>query len=93
MSTSPPRRRPADPAAGARGVDLTRPERSSRPHMPHERDESTGSTGGVPSERVQQGYGDVERGVQDTSRAPEADTAYRALKRKAARVGGVFKRR
>ena len=35
---------------------------------------------------VQQGYRDVERGVQDTSRAPEADQAYRALKRKAARV-------
>ena len=68
------------------GIDLVRPERSSRPHLPHERDEATGSTGGVASGRVHQGYRDVERGVQDTSRAPEADQAYRALKRKAAHV-------
>jgi len=68
------------------GIDLVRPERSSRPRLPHERDEATGSTGGVASGRVDQGYRDVERGVQDTSRAPEADQAYRALKRKAAHV-------
>jgi len=68
------------------GIDLVRPERSSRPRLPHERDEATGSTGGVASGRVNQGYRDVERGVQDTSRAPEADQAYRTLKRKAAHV-------
>jgi hypothetical protein len=50
--------------------------------MPHERDESAGATGGVPSARVQQGGRDLKRGVQDTSRAPEADTAYRKLKQK-----------
>jgi len=51
------------------------------PTMPHERDEHAGVTGGVPSTRVQQGGRDLKRGVQDTSRAPEADTAYRKLKK------------
>lgn len=49
--------------------------------MPHERDEKVGATDGVPSERVRQGSRDLKRGVQDTSRAPEADNAYRKLKR------------
>jgi hypothetical protein len=39
-------------------------------------------TGGEPSERVEQGHRDVARGVQDTSRAPEADRTYRRLKAK-----------
>ena len=69
-----------------KGVDLVRPERSSKPHLPHERDEATGATGGVASGRVHQGFRDLQRGVQDTSRAPEADQACRDLKRKAARV-------
>lgn len=51
------------------------------PHLPHERDEVVGATGGVPSEKVRQGYRDVKRGLQDTSRAPEADAAYDKLKK------------
>jgi hypothetical protein len=50
--------------------------------LPHERDEASGATGGVPSERVRQGHRDVVRGVQDTSRAPEAGRAYDQLKKK-----------
>jgi len=62
-------------------VDLASPRKSSAPHMPNERDEKVGSTGGIPSERVKQGAKDVKRGVADTSRATEADNAYRKLKR------------
>lgn len=63
------------------GVDLTAPAASTSPPMPHERDEGTGMTGGVPSARVRQAHADVKRGVQDTSGAPEADSAYRKLKK------------
>ena len=51
------------------------------PHLPHERDEKVGVTGSIPSEAVRQGYRDVKRGIQDTSRAPEADAAYDKLKK------------
>lgn len=81
MSTIPPRKTPPKPEPREAHVDLTSPADSSSPPMPHERDESAGMTGGVPSGRVQQGKRDLERGVQDTSRAPEADTAYRKLKK------------
>ncbi len=63
-------------------VDLTSTGASTAPQLPHERDQGAGMTGGVPSARVQQGQRDLKRGVQDTSRAPEADTAYRELKKK-----------
>lgn len=55
---------------------------SSNPSLPHDRDEKVGTTGGVPSARVQQGARDLKRGLSDTTRAPEADTAYRRLKKK-----------
>ena len=38
-------------------------------------------TGGVQSSRVQQGARYLNRGIQDTSRAPEADDAYKKLKK------------
>ena len=81
MSTTPRRKDTSIPAPTEKAVDLQSPAASTSPAMPHERDESTGMTGGVPSERVQQGQRDLKRGVQDTSRAPEADTAYRKLKK------------
>jgi hypothetical protein len=63
-------------------VDLSSSRKASAtPHLPNERDEKVGATGGVPSERIKQGAKDVTRGVTDTSRAPEADAAYRKLKR------------
>lgn len=67
-----------------RSVDTTAPARAgtaSTPKLPHEQDESVGSTGGIPSPRVQQGNRDLKRGLVDTSRAPEADAAYRKLKK------------
>lgn len=54
---------------------------SSGPALPHDRDEQAGMTGGVQSPLVQQGARDLKRGVLDTSRAPEAEAAYRKLKR------------
>jgi hypothetical protein len=70
-----PSSRKNEASAGTQ-VDLTSPTTSSAPPMPHERDEGSGMTGGIPSRRVQQGAKDVDRGVQDTSRGPEADQAY-----------------
>ena len=49
--------------------------------LPHERDESVGMTDGIPSQPVQPAYEDVERGLQDTDRGPEADRTYNKLKR------------
>ena len=63
-------------------IDLKAPRRSSQPPLPHERDEAVGATGGVPSERVRQAHRDVQRGLQDTSRAPEADRAYQRQKKR-----------
>lgn len=82
MGTTRRRRKPASGTTEA-GVDLTsRASSSSSPAMPHERDERAGMTGGIPSERIEQAHRDLERGVEDTSRAPEADDAYRKLKNK-----------
>ena len=53
------------------------------PALPHDRDEAAGATGGIPSAVVQQGSRDLKRGIVDTSRAPEAEAAYRKLKRRA----------
>ncbi len=53
----------------------------SEPPLPHERDESSRMTGGVPSKVVQQGARDLNRGLEDTSRSPEADRAYKKLKK------------
>lgn len=53
----------------------------SEPALPHERDQSTDMTGGVQSEVVQQAARDLARGLEDTTRAPEADRAYKKLKK------------
>jgi hypothetical protein len=53
----------------------------SEPPLPHERDESTSMTGGVPSKVIQQGARDLKRGLEDTSRAPEAERAYKKLRK------------
>ncbi|EWS59928.1 hypothetical protein Y694_02287 [Methylibium sp. T29-B] len=38
-------------------------------------------TGGEPSESMRQAHRDLARGLKDTDRGPEADRAYRKLKR------------
>ncbi|MDO9403732.1 MAG: hypothetical protein Q7T87_06865 [Polaromonas sp.] len=48
--------------------------------MPHERDQSTDMTPGKPSAEVQQAGKDVKKGLQDTSKHPEMDTAYKKQK-------------
>jgi hypothetical protein len=83
MSTTPKKPNlPGTPAetTPAAKVDLTSPSAPASPAMPNDRDEKVGMTGGVPSERVRQGGRDLKRGVQDTSRAPEADKAYQKQK-------------
>jgi len=71
-----------------RAVDLTRPAPKpartgeQEPRLPHERDEGVGMTAPRPDKRIKQGLDDVARGVQDTSRAPEADRAYRQTKKR-----------
>lgn len=73
-----------DPAAGdtlQASVDLTSGDPSSAPSMPNERDEAVGMTDGIPSERVEQAFDDVEAGRQDTSRALESDRAYQEQKK------------
>jgi hypothetical protein len=72
---SSPRKAPTGDSAATR-VDLTSPATSTSPAMPHERDERVGMTGGQPSERIRQGRADLERGMRDTTRAPEAERAY-----------------
>ena len=82
-----PVRRSTQPAT-SRAVDLTRAEpdtartEEQRPRLPHERDEGVGTTAPRPDQRIKQGLDDIARGVQDTSRAPEADRAYRQTKKR-----------
>ena len=45
--------------------------------LPHERDQSSHMTDGVPNSKVRQAGVDVERGLQDTSKATEMDRTYR----------------
>ncbi|MEQ1686264.1 MAG: hypothetical protein ABL916_21650 [Burkholderiaceae bacterium] len=66
-----PARKRADPPTPA----------PSEPALPHERDEGASMTGGLPSQVVQQGARDLKRGLEDTSRALEADRAYKKLKK------------
>jgi len=56
-------------------------EESIVPIPPDTAEDPAGMTGGVQSARVRQGAKDVRHGLVDTSRAPEADHAYRRLKR------------
>ena len=48
--------------------------------MPHERDESLDMTPDVPDPMIEQAAVDVARGLQDTSKAVELNTAYKRLK-------------
>jgi hypothetical protein len=80
MPTTPKKAHQPVETTPSANVDLTSPDPSTSPAMPNDRDEKAGMTGGVPSERVQQGAKDVKRGVQDTSRGTEADKAYQKQK-------------
>lgn len=48
--------------------------------MPHERDQSTDMTTDKQSPLVQQAHEDVSRGLQDTTKQPEMNTAYKKQK-------------
>lgn len=80
-------------AAGVRPVKPSRPGKPIKPAQPaqpvkpidapqDERDAAAGLIDGEhPSAPLHQAYVDLKRGVEDTSRAPEADRAYAKLKR------------
>lgn len=73
---------PPGPSASPAELNLRDKDKSgSSPMAPNDRDETTGSTGGVPSERVQQGGRDLKRGIRDTSRGEETDRAYEKLRK------------
>jgi hypothetical protein len=49
--------------------------------LPHERDQTEqGMTNGEVSAEGQQGHRDLQRGVKDTSKSPEMDSAYQRQK-------------
>lgn len=49
--------------------------------LPHERDQSEqGMTDGVPNAEMQQAHRDLQRGLQDTGKAPEMDRMDRRQK-------------
>ena len=76
--------RQTPPARAETPVSVPKPTPGAEePALPHERDEQVGMTGGIGSEAVKQAHTDVKRGLQDTSGAPEADRAYRDLKKPA----------
>jgi hypothetical protein len=52
----------------------------SVPRPPHERDESADSQNSSPRAEIEQASRDLKRGLQDTSRSPEADSTYRKPK-------------
>jgi hypothetical protein len=66
---------------GATGSDAGT---AREPALPHERDESSrqghGTAGDAPRPVSQQAHDDTQRGLQDTSRKPEADRAYEMQK-------------
>lgn len=51
-------------------------DEANAPKLPHERDESSAMTGGIVDPVTQQAFEDLERGLQDTGRAAEADRTY-----------------
>ena len=48
--------------------------------MPHERDESTDMTQDTPDPMIEQARQDIKNGMQDTSKSPEMNQAYKKLK-------------
>jgi hypothetical protein len=82
-------------AASSKGMPAKHPrEQRSRPEeqdtpqdgsveasleLPHERDQSVGMTNGKPNPVIKQARQDVLRGVKDTSKSVEIDSAYRKL--------------
>ena len=56
----------------------TTPQKNERraDKQPHERDESSASQQGAPSDLMQKAHDDAERGLTDTSRAEATDATY-----------------
>lgn len=74
---------PADPQPQDELVDkqLTQRDKSSEMnlHLPHERDQSTAMTQTGRSPIIEQAFRDEEQGLEDTSKQPEMNDAYKKL--------------
>ena len=79
MTPDPHDPKNAPPDAPPRRPGQTTPVKDavpSSPKQPHERDESSASQEGAPTEVMQKAHDDVERGLIDTSRAEATDKTY-----------------
>lgn len=89
--------RPTEPIAesGAQGPGGTRPavEGESAPRLPHERDESSDSAAGGPSEVGRKAADDAERGRTDPPRGPQTQRRYSDLTEAAGREADAADRR
>lgn len=75
-----PPKKPDDLQDAGGGRTKVAQDGEPKPRLPHEHDESSNSQqtqGGEPTEVGKRAHEDVERGVVDTSRGPEADRVYR----------------
>lgn len=71
------------PAQRARVGKLVTPHDTAveaKLQMPNERDESVAMTADAPDPMIEQAAVDVARGLQDTSKGSELNTAYKKLK-------------
>jgi hypothetical protein len=70
---------------GAVGPSATKPavKGEPAPRLPHERDESSDSGTGEPTERMEKAADDVRRGRQDEPRGPETQRRYSDLTQEA----------
>ena len=74
---------PPPPAQRAQvGKPTTPPDAAveAKLQMPNERDESVAMTADAPDPMIEQAAVDVARGLQDTSKGAELNTAYKKLK-------------
>jgi hypothetical protein len=70
-------RRRGDHPADQSGKTLPEVEGQSAPRMPHERDESSDSGTGAPSEVVRRGHDDIASGKTGTDKGEATDAVYR----------------
>jgi hypothetical protein len=71
----------------ARGATRPVKDGAPSPRQPNERDESSDSQQGAPSDLMRKAHDDVERGVADTSRGEATDAAYRRVRAEAGKPG------
>jgi hypothetical protein len=78
MPSTPPKTGSSPPTPSGRRTGQTTPAKDAAvvPQQPNDRDESSASQQGAPSDVMRQAQRDVERGLVDTSRAEATDATY-----------------